>query len=851
MADTDVKVTYPAQEAPLTTPEILGHTLKDLGEALGPAELELLYTVTRNTLAQGGASAGTLAGQLHDLASGISPTSDLSAQNTAEAAAPTEYTPKLEVSQFLTGVGSKLLGKLGTLSKSAGEFVRSTAQAHEGKEKFTPAGVSRSALLGTAAEVGTDLLPTVAMRETPVSRFVKSRVTEPVKAQLGKAADYLQEKIHHGAYKASVETQQMLTEQAGKEDALRINLAQTYSAWKGQKVTAEENARILAYMEDPTARAPLTDRERVLYKTYIEPYAKALGWTPGYVHRIALEKPNAISALMGGFKSPSITPRLSTQESATESRELFRAQPVSKDQPPMVVSIKQAPFKNTYTATFFHDGEKVGMQEDLEPVQGSWKGHLLKDAHGNQYRVEDASISEIERHTNVRYVRNPMVMAGEAWREHHQKLMSQATLDKMKVVLGNNGLIASATDPKRPANFVPIDNYHFHGYVAHPAIARVVNAMVGQGGKVAALDAFNKAMLNASFVIPIWHQLNITAFAMSDELARASDPAVWRDVVKNMARAYKEVSTYGDDYMRLVNQGYPMMKARTMAPHDLKNLTESLLRETDSERFRGMASKAGVPVDMIRKGLDWFLYRWEHQPVWSFNDMATMRAIYDRMSADPKLTLEAAADDTFRNFPSYRIPYSSATMTGIQKSGLFWFLPYHLDRIRILWNRAGGAALGDTQAASQLMGTIIMQSVLFPELDHQLQKASGNKKASVVRFGEAEIPDKLAHIASRDASAWSAVGLMLTPTPPAQLLVSGAEYEATRKKHGKEPPLSEQAKAIGEDTLERSVYPIYDLKQAGWDPSAGILAQLGVKFPVTKKKGRKGRMGEPPLPRQP
>lgn len=858
-------VVGPEAEKALTAKQLLGHVGKDLVETLGPAELELLYSVTHNTLVQGGASIGTLAGQIHDLSRGISPTADQSAQNTAEASEDTAYKPHLEVSQFVSGLGGKLMAGLGRASDVAGDWVVDkldklndpAMEAGDGqvlKPGKRADNASAIAALGTLTKMGTLAAPAALMRETPVSRAIKDRVTEPAKAALHQVYTAVQEKIHKGAYQASKDAQAMLTEQAGKEASLHIDVGQLYAGWKKQKVSAAESEHILNYMEDPESKAPLTDREQVLYQTYIKPYADALGWQPGHVHRIALEKPNPISAMMGGFKSPSITPRLSTQESAALGREMFKAVPETKDAPPLIVSIKPTPFKaGSHTATFFHAGDKVGMQEDLGLPEGkkSFKGETVTDAHGNKYRIEDASIKDIEAHTAVRYARNPVVMVGEAWREHHQAQYAKATLDKMKIAFGNQGLIASATDPRRPTSFVPLDNYHFHGYVAHPALARVINSMVGSGGAPRVLDAFNKAMLNASFVVPIWHQLNIAAFSISDEMARAAHPQVWRDLAGNVSKAYKEVSTFGPDYMELVNKGYPMMKARTLAAPTLKELTRQMLMETDSDRFKSMAGKLGVPAEVVRKGLHWFINNWEHGPVWTFNDAATMRAIYDRMSANPKLSLEAAADDTFKNFPTYEVPYSSSVLAGLQKSGLFWFLPYHLDRFRVLWNRAGGAALGDTQAGAQLAGTLLMQTVLFPELDKQLQEKSGNKKASVVRFGESELPDKFAKIANRDSSAWTAVGLLLTPTPPAQVLVSGAEYQATRKKHGKEPPLKEQAEAIGEDVAEKSIYPVYDLKQAGWDPSAGLLAQLGVKLPVSKGKKSSMPTGAPPLPKPP
>lgn len=742
------------------------------------------------------------------------------------------YLPHTDTGKAMAKLMAVPFSALERTSEGAGEAVRADTKG---------AGADVSGFLGAAAKMGVWAPAILLGRSTgkPVE-FMRDEVSKPVRAAAGEAV----KKATEGPERQAARNVEERAYQAdGEHKALLDNLTRVQQGWDRHPKTPEEVDHIREYMEDETGNYPLTPHEELLYKNYIEPYRQEMGHPPGYFPRISKEHESPVTAYIAKHGQPSITAKLSTKVQSEKGRAMFKLVPVGHDAPEMVVHFEPKPFtERTFKMTGFRDKQPFEMGDARIINKDNPVGAVVRGPDGKQWEVKQATVGEIERHSASTYIHNPMVAIAETYRQVKTKELTQRFLADVKNE--NKALFRDSDDVSRPADYKPLTSPFFKDkngqpVYAHPLMARVINAFTGERGKGAqALHAMSSAILNVTFAIPLWHQLNELNFWLTERTPRLGHPEVWAGLPKNFGKAFKEVTQSGDDYLHLVKAGYPMMKARVVTPEAYRAVVESLLKEVDTPAARTALEKAKLPIGVVKSGVNWYLKNVVHS-VWPAQDMLTMEAIYERMQAK-KIPLEQAADEVFTAFPQYRISYSgrvSHIFANASDLGLTWFMPYHVDRVRVLWDRVAGTVTGDPEKASQLMGTMFMAFVVYPQIDQALRKASGNDQARIERFGEARVLQGAKDVAERKKPMSSLISLMVTINP---VLTSGVDveqsYREMRKKGGKYPPVKEQAKIIGKDVGSNLFYPFANYQEVGGNLEDTALAQAGVFLPKKKKK---------------
>lgn len=835
----------PFTEAPVDKgepkPALLGEVLKDIVTApVGAVEFAGSGLVSTADAAGRGLADIALASQ------GVTLDPDLESH--------VSYTPKTEVGQFLDNAFGKLAGKWDSGMHALGDAAYDSimnVQVPKGREE---ARAKVAAGVGAAIHAGGDVAPAALMAgDSPLKPFLK-----PVGDVVKKGYEATQEKIHGGSWAMARDVQAKVEKGIAQNKETAIGLTKVLKgAQEGDFTEADYDAvRYFAQSKDKLP-SMLSPKQWALWAGYVRPLRQQLGLTDAdtYFPRFSLDHKSALSAFVRGSEPPSITPKLSTAQVASHERLYYENKGELG-----VMRVEKLPGKNQHKVQRYEGGKVQpltgGLTEDIiDTPDGLLLGRDYFGQTGKPYHFGETTVEKVEANTPVRYVHHPVLAYAQAVWEKTLVNNTRSLVDSINAhteALGHSAPIDKEgfTTPK---DWEMVRSPFFGNRLYSPAVARVLNATVGRAGSWEKYSSqLNRASIGLSFVLsPAWHPMNVSAFWLADHFSRLSSMEAWKSMPRNFAKAWKEVTSYGPDYTSALRAGAPLMKARTMATEDFRKVMQATAEDFDTARVRKMVGDDKLWATM-RQGLAFFwdhtvqpAERFTHWAAWQFNDVFLMQAAYDRVVAKPGMSFEDAMADTAKSFPQYRIPYTSSMLTTLHKSGLFFFLPYHLDRFRVLWNQAAVTALGDGNAAAQLAGTLLLSQVIYPEMNVALQEKTKNPRAYVEPFGHLKVISAISDAAARKRSAWSLMNLMLTPTIP--LTVMEGKAETVKPKHGIYPSWTDQFENIGENLGEIANYPLADaIRSQERDPASLALTQLGVFQPKAPKTGgHKGSMKPP------
>lgn len=612
------------------------------------------------------------------------------------------------------------------------------------------------------------------------------------------------------------------------------------------------------YYEDPTGSYPLTAKQKVFASMYLEPMRSEVGMQPGYVPRVSLEHANfEVSAMRGEaeqFRGKRPYKHLSTDVDAYKSRGWYRLVPEDGKGPNMVAHLSQyenPEYPGQYRITALHNKELQDFptqrvlpegESEGESLYRSPIGSTVADTNGKSYRIETATRSEISHHSGKQFVENPVYTITRAWHQIRTAQITEAQKELTKRLLANY----IRKPGEAVTGDVPIESRFFKGennqplYAPKP-VANVIEAFMGnpRGSLYLGWRSFNHAILTASFVVPVWHGMNMVSMAMMEKLPRMLEGESWT----HYGEAMHEVLNMSGQYRELVQKGYPFWTPR-IYPQTLHETAASLLREMDTAHAEALLSKTGMALDTAKKGLKWYRDNVIHS-VGPVSDTLTMSAIKERMAVY-KEDLTTAADKVFQSMPQYRIRPTQALLHTLNEAQIpiFWFLPYHADRIAILWRRVKGAAGGDPEQLSRLAGNVLMATVIYPRLDQALRESTNNPKAHIERFGTNRIVADVYGAAERTQPDARLLGDLLTENG---ILATPASMVSESYRLKKNP--SELAQAYGAtatypshmEQLKKNlgylpIYPIQNWVRAGGTGKGAVLGQFGIFIPPNKKQ---------------
>lgn len=488
-------------------------------------------------------------------------------------------------------------------------------------------------------------------------------------------------------------------------------------------------------------------------------------------------------------------------------------------------------------------------QLHLKPDQ-KIEGQTITDSTGQQWKIENATASEIERHSGVVYHHDLGISLAEARRQRLSRIATENLLNDLKTNPDFMGLIQKKTGEDKPG-WSSFENPHLNGYMAPKRLQRTIDTVLGSHRSFGELGGaggmINTAMLRANFLVNIWHMENIGEMALTEGVPDLAKIKFFNGMGSpGVVKSVSQVTSGGEDYLTLMRDGFPFMRVRTLDKGIYRNAVSSLVKEVDGPQIRELVRQGRLDESTLKylgDGLKGYLTTagnkslhgldmYEGWPIWTMDDAVKLRAVYSRMDRTGE-DLLTSGRKVAKEFPQYRLRYSTPglgpLMDGMQRSGLLWFLPYHVDRFAILARRLGKATTLDPRAIGQLLASAAIVSIVYPTLDDAVQRAFHSSKAHVERFGSERVMDQARKVVEHKAPVSSLISLMITPSSLVSILGGGLS-EYGQKNEGDKPVHEQVADIMAEGA--KSIYPLQNISsQVDFEENLrnAFLSQVGIE----------------------
>lgn len=478
------------------------------------------------------------------------------------------------------------------------------------------------------------------------------------------------------------------------------------------------------------------------------------------------------------------------------------------------------------------------------------EGQTITDPTGQQWKIENATASEIEHHSGVVYHHDLGMSLAEARRQRLSRIATENLFNDMKTNPDFMGLIQKKTGEDKPG-WSSFENPHLNGYIAPKKLQRTIDTILGSHRSFGELGGaggmINTAMLRANFLVNLWHMENIGEMGLTEGVPDLAKIKFFNGMgTPNVVKSVSQVTSGGEDYLTLMRDGFPFMRVRTLGKDIYRNVVSSLVKEVDGPQIRELVRQGRLDESTLKylgDGLKGYLTTagqksihgldmYEGWPIWTMDDAVKLRAVYSRMDRTGE-DLLTAGRKVAKEFPQYHLRYSTPglgpLMDGMQRSGLLWFLPYHVDRFAILGRRLYKAAILDPRAISQVLASAAIVSIVYPALDDAVQRAFHSSKAHVERFGSERVMDQARKVVEHKAPVSSLISLMITPSSLVSILGGGlSEYG---QKNEADKPVHEQVADMMAEGA-KAIYPLQNISsQVDFEENLrnAFLSQVGIE----------------------
>lgn len=492
-------------------------------------------------------------------------------------------------------------------------------------------------------------------------------------------------------------------------------------------------------------------------------------------------------------------------------------------------------------------------------VQDSEQSHMV-DHKGKKYKLGEATTREVESNTNTRYHPSSLF---NLTNEYVQKRQTQRQANFLENLKESPEFSKIATrDQNEHPDWKPVDLPQFHGWHMRPYEAEVLNHLAkklkGQG-RVPVLGTINNFLSRMMFsVLSVWHDFNIANIATINRGISGVAPRGIARFAKTALPAMKHVWSLDDEYQRLYAKGAPFMRLGSvdgvLGPDAYAKIIKSFTEEMDRDsRLHPAVRALGYVPGKMRDAGKWWAHH-QKSSMWTFNDFIIMQAIKE---AQKRGMSEDEAIDSIRNGPlaamTYELPTGSRGLNFLTHPDLTWFARYHLGLLKAygkMIHKVVGKkhdAKTRAQGLDQLAMAGLFTFVAYPIIDAALKQMTGNKNASIERFGLSKLPYDIVKMTKGQESLVHLLAKNFTPAIGSQEVAEQIKnrdfYSGDQIKPFYTPSLSAQNVA---DRLEHAVthtnYTVSDIAQ-GFNlnkiPTSvlkGVASQFGIKQPPSERQ---------------
>jgi hypothetical protein len=528
-----------------------------------------------------------------------------------------------------------------------------------------------------------------------------------------------------------------------------------------------------------------------LLRTRLAQYGVDVGPTmQNYITRRPMDKPTG--GMFAGVDSP-VNVRSSPRSLGTSAPEL-------KERTNFAVT---DPNGNRYIAVTDPETDRVIIYNNKQKVASGvddGKGSI-KVQGANWTKQSDGTVREIEQHTNMQYHKDPIAAVVQANVDMQKALEHAKAIETIKT---SPEFLSQARGPGRaaPADWRTVDikgTNQFDGWKMHPQMAEVFEDFNNtvHGPLVDSLGKINKLVVGSLFYNPLPHIFNVLTHSVVEKglvgNVIQTGKEVGRAVMPNMTTttmdAWRAVWDKNKDYMRYMNSGAGLMYPSVYN----KDFFNTVLKKVGSDPQASNLAKAfgyANPVEWTKS-----VYNAANRSLWFVNDVIMMQAYLEKERAG--FTPAHAIADVEKHVPNYNVPNrvlgSRRLSLALRNPAIAAFGRYDYGRMAsygyMLRDAFGtnNPLVGEARAKAldQLAATAFISFFVYPQvMDKAAQALTGNKNASVTRYGPATIPT-LVHdwaVGQKDNSQAMATALPQSPVASAanQLRVDRDSFTGQR-----------------------------------------------------------------------
>lgn len=432
---------------------------------------------------------------------------------------------------------------------------------------------------------------------------------------------------------------------------------------------------------------------------------------------------------------------------------------------------------------------------------------VFEAENGKKYTVGEATTAEIEQHTDLEYYHSALASRLLQYIKLRQIDRANQFLESWKASK-DFADVAKKSDEIPPEGWKMTSQVNFRNYFFEPRTAEVLDDMqkkMESGQYNDAFQGINRVLANAIFFNGLAHPINV---AVTWAYARGASslvlPSAYKTGFASMARAWTALMTKNDDYLELLRNGAHLMSSdinnKKLAELLTKKLTDDLEKAPDlHEKIMKALGFAGKQLSFKNN----VIYKLSHNMAWLSNDLLTIQSIFENMDRQG-MTMKDSIKEVSRFIPDYRQqarlldkPLSAlgavvgkedvggATARTIAKivynRNISMFGSYHVGLMQSFSNaikdavgpgKGFGAEDMKTRAKGfdKLAMLAILGLVIYPFIDQEIQKITGNPNTYITRSGIVKYPYLAYKWATNQTSTEQALQSVITPAVGTQTL---------------------------------------------------------------------------------
>lgn len=402
-----------------------------------------------------------------------------------------------------------------------------------------------------------------------------------------------------------------------------------------------------------------------------------------------------------------------------------------------------------------------------------------RDNAGKLWRFTDATVSEIESHTDTRYYKEPM--SGIITQNLKLKQIYRAAkfLEDLRNSADFQRVSRSINDRNTPPDWRLVDLPQLRGLRIEPRTADVLDLFAeeqrGPSVPLQYLNAVNSFLRNSLFIWnPFVHEPNLLNHWFTARGIEWAKPGGYQRMFKTGVAALNDVLTRSQFRDQALRAGAPLMRGMGNINRELLKLLQGEL-DANPSLGRRVARALGYinPFRAVRAFGD--------SLTWGTNEILTLQLIRETMDRT-NLGLEDAINEVGKHMPNYRIPprvLNSRLISHVMRNPMvsLWG-HYRYGAIRSYGEMAKeifspSSTPGERVEGLGRVATIgFLMAVAYPVIDHIIQSLTGNQNYHLRRAGSATVPSNLLQLYRGKKTPEAVLQAVVTPSP---LLTAGPE----------------------------------------------------------------------------